>query len=87
MTQQSLELLCHAIVEQAVVDYNSLKERGKDSMKTVKRGEYSKSEIEEFFRSTYGDLIVRCGLRSELIRCAFNNKIGGKDVIRELRRQ
>lgn len=59
--KETTEILC-AVVRQAVNDYASLYRRGIESA-TEKNYTYSREEIEDFFNGTWGEWIIRDGLR------------------------
>ncbi len=53
--------LCEAIVAQAMDDYGQLRKSGQN-VASEKSVTYGIEEIEDFFRSGYGNAIVRSGL-------------------------
>lgn len=52
------EALVCAILEQSIVDYKTLKERGVDEICEVGRSKYSLKEIESFFKSKWCETLL-----------------------------
>ena len=54
-----IQMLCAAVVERAVDDCRLLNEKGKEFIENKDEGDFSREEIESFFRSDFYD-ISRC---------------------------
>ena len=80
MTNKGMKLLCEAIVKQGVADYMDLKKKGVSKVESKYFGDYSKQEIEDFFRSRYGDRVVRHGLREDISGIAVLREIKAKYI-------
>lgn len=73
----SVQLLCTRIIEQAVDDYRELKKKKLSSRETKDKGEYSITEIEEFFHSAWcNEIILKRGLES---------RVDGVTILRHLK--
>ncbi len=75
MTDNVLASLCSAVVEQAVEDYRELSRKGIEYFGSDAMGTYSKFEIEQFFKSKWGDLMLR----------GMGSSIDGFTIIRQLK--
>ncbi len=75
MTENSCSLLCSAIVEQAVEDYRLLRKKQVEEIKHKDEGEFSKSEIESFFRGDWCRSILS----------GFGSRIDGVNILRQLK--
>ena len=80
MNDKGMRLLCEAIVRQAVVDYMDLKSKGIGKVENKYFGDYSKHDIETFFKSKYGDRVVRCGLRNDISAVSVLREIKAKYI-------
>lgn len=71
LTRKDVELLCEAIIVQAVDDYKDIRMREKksgtavDEVKDKNSGTYGKQEITDFFLSKWGESIIQDGLHME----------------------
>lgn len=75
MTDNVAACLCSAIIEQAVEDYRELSGKEIEYRGTVAAGNYSKCEIERFFRSEWGALVL-LGMKS---------RVDGFTILRQLK--
>lgn len=75
MTDNACSLLCSAIVEQAVEDYRLLRKKQVEEIKHKDEGEFSKSEIESFFRGEWCHSILN----------GFGSRIDGVNILRQLK--
>lgn len=54
-----IQMLCAAVVERAVDDYRLLNEKGKELIENKDEGDFSREEIESFFRSDWCRTLLR----------------------------
>lgn len=67
--------LCTAIIRQAAEDYRELNAKGEDKIIHKDEGEYSKAEIEEFFRGNWCRTMLR----------GLGFRINGINLLRQLK--
>ncbi len=77
LEDRDVRALCAAIVAQAIDDYTGLRARGAERA-TENRLTYTIREIEDFFRSEYGESVIHQGLGFPML--------DGNDFLRAARR-
>lgn len=75
MSNNSVELLCEAIIAQSVEDYRELRKKKKDEIHHKDEGDFSIAELESFFRGDWCRALLN-GIQS---------RIDGVTILRQLK--